>query len=252
MKLKTLTYSLLAGAAFVAFATAPVTAGETMEKVVIEEEIIVEEENWWSAELSTGWDSRYMFRGVDILNGGSLFWTDLSFSTYGFTLGAWYAFGVNDDFSELDLYASYAWSLGPIDGEGGFIFYTFPRDNGPDTWEFFVALSTDEIPFVTPGLAFYYDFDAFEGGWLEFSLSSSIPVVEDVISIDPFAAISYDFEYNSSDNDFNNVQIGVEIPIALSENITLSGYVAYSWSLDAIDDFQDDEFWGGAAISFSF
>ena len=251
MKLKTLTSSLLAGFAFVVFATAPAKAGEEMSKVVVEEEIVVEEESWWSAELAAGWDSRYMFRGVDLLNGGSLAWTDLSFSTYGFTLGAWYATGVNDDFNEIDIYASYAWSLGPVDVEGGYIFYGFPRGGG-ETHEFFAALSTEAIPFVTPGLAFYYDFDDFEGGWLEFSLASSIPVVEDVVSIDPFAAISYDFEYNSNDNDLNNVQVGVEVPVALSENITLSGYVAYSWALDAIDDFQDDEFWGGAAISFAF
>lgn len=251
MKLKTLTVSLLAAFGLVAFATTPALAGE-MTKVIVEEEIIIEEpESWWSAELAAGWDSRYMFRGVEILDGGSLAWTDLSFSTYGFTLGAWYATGVNEDFNEIDIYASYAWSLGPVDVEGGYIFYGFPRDGG-ETQEFFAALSTGVIPYVTPGLAFYYDFDEFEGGWLEFSLSSSLPIVQDVISIDPFAAISYDFEYNSEDSDLNNVQIGVEVPIALSENITLSGYVAYSWALSAIDDFQDDEFWGGAAISFSF
>lgn len=250
MKFKTLTGAVLAGASFAVIAATPAFAGTTAKNVV-EEEVSVKEENWWSAELSAGWDSRYMFRGVELINGG-LGWTDLSFSTYGFTLGAWYANGVDQDYSEIDLYASYAYSLGPVNFEGGGIFYGYPNDDGNETWELFLAISTDAIPFVTPSLTGYWDVDAFEGGWVEFALSSSIPVVADVISIDPYASISYDIEYNSDDNDFNNAQVGVKVPVALSENITLSGYVAYSWALDAIEDIQDDEFWGGASITFSF
>ncbi len=251
MKINTLTGAVLAGASFVAIAAAPAFAGSTA-KTVVQEEVAVEEENWWSAELSAGWDSRYMFRGVEILDGGSLGWTDLSFSTYGFTLGAWYANGVDESYSEIDLYASYAYSLGPVNFEGGGIFYGYPNDDGIETWELFLGISTDAIPYVTPSLTGYWDIDAIEGGWVEFKLASSIPVVADVVSIDPYAAISYDIEYNSDDNDFNNVQVGVEVPVALSKNITLKGHVAYSWALDAIDDFQDDEFWGGASITFSF
>lgn len=252
MKIRTLTGAILAGVSFVAVATSPAFAGSTSKNVVQEEVVVEEAENWWSAELSAGWDSRYMFRGVSILGDSGIGWTDLSFSTYGFTLGAWYANGIDVDYSEIDLYASYAYSLGPVNLEGGGIYYGYPQDDGIETWELFLKVSTDVIPFLTPSLTGYWDIDAIEGGYLEFKLQSSIPVVADVVSIDPFASISYDIEYNSDSNDFNNVQVGVEVPVALSKNITLKGYVAYAWALDAIDDFQDDEFWGGASITFSF
>ncbi len=220
-------------------------------KAVVE----AEPEQWWNAELAAGWDSKYIFRGVNIFasgDNGSLVWTDLSFSTHGFTLGAWFAEGVRDDYNELNIYASYGYALGPVSVEGGYIYYLFPKAGDTDTHELFVSLSTEVIPHVTPTLSYYHDVDLFEGGYLEFALSTSIPVVADVISIDPFAAISYDFEYNSTGNDFNHVEAGVEVPIALSENITLAGYIKHSWALEAIDSFQGDEWVGGASISFSF
>src|SRR3954463_11843118 len=68
-------------------------------KAVVEEPV-----KWWSASLSTGWDSLYMFRGVNVLPGfegygSSLYWTQLSvtfnLSENDFlTVGAWTAFGI--------------------------------------------------------------------------------------------------------------------------------------------------------------
>jgi hypothetical protein len=49
------------------FGTSPLLAGDVatvQEKVVVKEE---EAHKWWGAELSTGWDSLYMFRGVNVL-----------------------------------------------------------------------------------------------------------------------------------------------------------------------------------------
>ncbi|MDA1204234.1 MAG: hypothetical protein O3A75_08065, partial [Verrucomicrobia bacterium] len=37
--------------------------------------VVEEDEKWWSVNASTGWDSLYMFRGVNVLgNGNGLYW----------------------------------------------------------------------------------------------------------------------------------------------------------------------------------
>src|SRR5476649_670328 len=67
--------------------TKPMLAGDGKtfkDKVVVEEA-----RKWWGASLSTGWDSLYMFRGVNVLRfgnsgkqqyGSSLYWTQLNLS----------------------------------------------------------------------------------------------------------------------------------------------------------------------------
>jgi len=216
--------------------------------------ILEAEENWWSAELSFGYDSKYMFRGFEQFNGSSLVWTDLSFSAYGFTAGVWYADAISESDNEFNAYASYAWALGPVDIEGGYIYYHSPNDSFVDVHEIFVSLSTD-LGFVTPSLTYYQDvtdFD-FNFGYAEFALSSSFPIVDGVVSLDPYALVSAAFDYaGSNDARWNHFQAGLEVPIALSENITLTGYGAVAVPLDSVVNNDDTEVWGGAYITFSF
>ncbi len=230
-------------------------AGQTSSKKVVTPP--AEEESWWSASLSAGYDSKYIFRGFFVQNKdgeevNNLGYTDLSFSAFGATLGAWYASSWDDEFTELDLYASYTYSIGEtgFDITGGAIYYAFPDFD--DTWELFAGVSYSGLSWLTASLTFYYDFEVFEGGYLEFKLASSIPLIPDVLSLDPYALISYDFDYNSNGNDLNHVQAGLALVYTLSENITVSGYGAVSEPLDALDDTQDTEFWGGGKITFSF
>ncbi len=100
---------LVAAAMTGVFSAKSLLAGDAtavQEKVVVKEE---EAHKWWGAELSTGWDSLYMFRGVNVLRfdqdgneqkyGSSLYWTQLSVSFMPtendtITLGGWMAFGI--------------------------------------------------------------------------------------------------------------------------------------------------------------
>ena len=209
---------------------------------------VEEPERWWGAELSAGYDSKYIFRGVNI--GDNLSWFDLSFSAYGFSGGVWVGNLWGGDYTEVDTYISYTMTLGPVDLTGGWIGYYF--DNFNDTHEFFIGADVTSIPYVTPSLYYYHDFVQYDGGWLELKLAASIPVYQDIISIDPFWAISWDFKYNSNSNDWNSTGGGIEVPIALSDNITLTGYGAVNIPMQAIDDVEDTEWYGGASITFSF
>jgi hypothetical protein len=97
-----LTKTLIAGEA----TTAP-------QKAVVEQEA----RKWWAASLSTGWDSLYMFRGVNVLRfdedgnkqkyGSSLYWIQVSVSfmpTPNDTITlSWMAFGLgNTKYKEFD------------------------------------------------------------------------------------------------------------------------------------------------------
>ena len=259
MILKSQWFSRFIGGAMAAVAvTSSVYAGGTTVSSKKAVTPVEEQEAWWSATLSAGYDSKYIFRGFFITNEnggevGDLVSTDLSFSAYNFTLGAWYAASWGDDFTELDIYGSYTYEF----GETGLAFtvggigYFFPDFD--DTWELFAGLSYSPVDWLTASLTYTYDFEVFEGSYIEFKLASSIPLIADVLSLDPYALVSFG-DYNTFGEDFelNHVQGGVALVWAMSENITLSGYVAVSEPLDALDDSQDTEVWGGGRIAFSF
>ena len=250
------------------------TATSSKEVVKIEEKA----DEAFGLNLTLAYDSQYQFRGVNILGGGlgegateggSLVYLDLNYAKHGFTIGGWYAASINETpngfggrgaqdgkYTELDLYASYAHTFGPITLSAGYIYYLFPDavgvDENSDTHEVNIGISTSVIPFVTPSLTYFYDFDLFEGGYLEFKLTSSIPVIADKLSIDPYALVSYDFEYNSSTSDWNHFQAGVNIPYRITPNVTISGYAAVAVALDALDGLANDhEVFGGGKMVFS-
>ncbi len=220
---------------------------------------IIQSEPIFSGEASIGYDSKYIFRGVRIFGDSAaadnLLWGDLNASFYGFNVGAWYAYSFDgDDYDELNLYGSYTLPVGDFDLTAGVTYYLFPYFSGgdDDTFEVYGSVAYNGFGFVTPSLTFAYDLDLFEGGYLEFKLESSIPLVADVLSLDPYALISYDFEYNSADSDFNHFQAGLALSYALTPSLGLSVYGAVAVPLEAIDDTEDTEFWGGASITYSF
>ena len=86
MKLATKIVSMVSMAAVLA--GSPLLAGDGK---TFKEKVVVEEPSKpWGAALSTGWDSLYMFRGVNVIShgtygnnsdyGSGIYWTDLSFT----------------------------------------------------------------------------------------------------------------------------------------------------------------------------
>ncbi len=98
-------------------------------------EIVEPAKQWWNASLSTGWDSLYMFRGVNTLPnsengyGSSLYWTQLSV-TFNLTdndfltLAGWTAFGLTDSsYKEFDAITTYTHTFGNLSVHVGYTFY---------------------------------------------------------------------------------------------------------------------------------
>lgn len=220
---------------------------------VFEEPPIIVEESApvWGAELSFGWDSQYIFRGVKQID-GSLVWTDLAFTAAGFTVGTWFAEGVRDDFNELNVLAAYTYETGPVALTAGYIFYNFPKDGGSSTHEIFAGVEASMTDWLTPALYYYHDFGSINGGYLEATLSGDFEIVPDRVGLSPFVGLSASFQYNSDKNTFNAFEYGLEVPIYLSNHIVLTGYFAGSVPMNAISGFETNHQWAGASITFTF
>lgn len=266
MKLATKIVALASVAAVLA--GSPVFAGEGKtfkEKVVIEEPT-----QWWNASLSTGWDSLYMFRGLNVLSHGSygntddygsgIYWTDLSFTwniteNDFLTIGSWVAFGTqNTSYKEVDIYTTYTHTIGDLALSAGYIFYyVFPEGSDLYAHELNVSAAyTFDLGFMTvvPSIAYYFNLGPNYGSsvnglvkaassYLLLRVDGSIPLYKDVISLDPWIAYGTNFQFNSrltrdGDLDFfngaNNLEFGLALPIQLSSVVSVSGYVAYSYA----------------------
>lgn len=218
--------------------------------------------------LSAGYDTDYIFRGVDL--GHDFVWSQLALAVpvgeqFTFTTGAWYTTSFNtpghhEVDTELDIYASLAYEIGLFSIEAGYTHYAYPRGgsflsssggNGDETNEIYLSVGTT-LSMVDVGLAYYYDFD-LETSYVEATAGTSFVVnQEGTISIDPSIGISYVDNDDADLSDWNHAFARVGVPIKLTSTATLEPYVATSIALDAIDDSQKDYLWGGVSLSVSF
>lgn len=240
------------------------------------------------ATLSVGYDTDYIFRGLQL--GHDSVWTQLDLTvplgdTLDFTVGAWYqnAFNGRGD-SELDLYASLGFDFGAWGLELGYTHYYYPEgfrgslshddldparlgefthfhrligvaegSNGGETNEAYISVGTTVGP-VDVAVAYYYDFD-LEVSYAEATAGTTFELTP-FVSLDPSVGISYidlDDAPHGDDHGFNNFFARVDLPIALTSTATLTPYVATSVALDLLEDLgENDYFWGGIALSVDF
>ena len=278
--------SIVALTSLVAFAATPLFAGtgKTFKETVVVEE---EESSWYNAALSTGYDSLYMFRGWNVLRtggyGNSLYWTDASFTwniteNDFLTVGGWMAFGLSNaaGYREFDARVQYTHTIGDLALGLGYIFYyQFPNSgqlfanelNASAAYAFDLGFMT-----LTPSATYFFelgpDIDAGTGAakvassYLDIRVTGSVPVIKDVLSVDPYAAFGLNFGYNlegpnaddlNSFDGANNLEFGVAVPWKVNDTITLSGYVAYSYAFENIwGTTQPSTFWGGGKVAFAF
>ncbi|MFA7345800.1 MAG: hypothetical protein WC003_15985 [Terrimicrobiaceae bacterium] len=288
MKIATKIVSLVSLAAVLA--GSPLLAGDAKsfkEKVVIEEPT-----KWYGAALSTGWDSLYMFRGVNVIShgtygndsdyGSGIYWTDLSFTwnispSDTLTVGSWAAFGTQTtDYKEVDIYASYTHLIGDLALSAGYIFYyVFPATsdlyshelNVKAAYTFHAGSAT-----ITPSIGYFFNIGPdISGGngiakeassYLLLRLDSSIPVYKDVVALAPWVSYGTNFQYNpklTQDgtldffNGANNIEVGLAVPVKLNSVITVSGYVAYSYAFSNLwGTTNPSTAYGGGKVTFAF
>ena len=244
---------LVAAAMAGVFSARSLLAGDA---TTVEEKVVVKEEEahkWWGAELSTGWDSLYMFRGVNVLRfdqdgneqkyGSSLYWTQLSVSftpteNDTITLGGWMAFGIGKtQYKEFDGIVNYTHTFGDLEVGVGYIFYYYLNSvlyQNELTASLAYTFNLPKGITLTPSLAYYFnlgpDFDDFREGtgvvetassFLVARLDAAIPIYKEIISLEPWFGFgaSFDFNARTADNesgfDFFTGANNIEVGIGL-------------------------------------
>lgn len=230
--------------------------------------VVEEDEKWWSVNASTGWDSLYMFRGVNVLgNGNGLYWlgADVGISPWEngtFVAGVWYGVGswwnganAQARYGELDVFAEYTHTFGNLALTAGWIYYYYPNYatevSGPGNSqnEIFFGAAYDIAlgpVTITPNTTYYYNVGpelgsyggAVNGGssyWI-LGLDMNVPVAYDgAVALEPYTQFGVNFGYNNNNfgatrfNGGNNWQTGVALPIQFTSWFGISPYIAYSY-----------------------
>lgn len=242
-------------------------------------------ESWWTASLTAGIDSKYMFRGYDqfaafaqspagltpnavVVNNSPLIYGNLEGSAFGFTLGMWYGdnlFGVGNGsaFNEIDVYLDYTYSFGPVDLSVGAIGYIFPETNAPAVGEFYIGAAYTALPYVTPSVNWYQGFGQsfYQGRYLEARLDGAIPVYKDVVTLEPYALVSYSDYAVIGRSSWNHYQLGLNVTWQVNDIISVFGGLNYSGPLNIVASggafgapsyYNNSDIWGGGGISFTF
>jgi hypothetical protein len=210
-----------------------VAAGQVGSKEVV---VVEEDEKWWSVNAGTGWDSLYMFRGVNVLgNGNGIYWLNAGLgitpwengeltANFWYGVGSWWnAANTQSRYGEVNVSVGYSHSFGPLTLSTGWIYYYFPNTAGALNAAgvpMSSSTSQNEIYFgaaydievgsitITPNTTYYYNLGpewgqpggfAYGGSsYWTFGISSEIPVAYDgAVSLAPYTQFGYNFGFNS-------------------------------------------------------
>ena len=201
------------------------------------------------AEVSVGYDTDYIFRGVNL--GQDLLWSDVNVSTslsdgLDLGVGAWYA-NVADDAGndELDIYAGLSTSMGDMSVDLGATYYYYPDPtSGEGTLEFGIGLGTSAGP-IDLSLGLYYDID-LEAAYYEVGAATSFDLT-DTMAVDVGGAIG-----NADGDTLTALTFTIGVPITLSDSASLSPYVGVNIPLDDYEDAFGDDIYSGLSLTVGF
>ncbi|MEO1856105.1 MAG: hypothetical protein ABGY95_01900 [Rubritalea sp.] len=224
---------------------------------------LVEVSPSYEADVTVGAHSDYIFRGArlgtDLVDSA----VNVSKSAWGldFTAGAWYGSFVNDgdNIDELDLTFGVSKDFGFARFNTGYIHYN--ADSGTaneELAEVYVGFSKDLCYGLSSSLTYFIDasgeLSSDEGdnnGYSELSLAKSDLFLEGL-------TLSNDLGYLVEKGQLSHNTTTLGYDYSLSENATITPYIAYTWELDALEEHasfterEQNRFYGGVALTVSF
>ncbi|KPK25614.1 MAG: hypothetical protein AMK69_13845 [Nitrospira bacterium SG8_3] len=231
-----------------------------------------------SADFSVSALSAYIWRGQELSRDSIVVQPSMTVSYGGFSANLWanldtepYTSSDEEDdssnWNETDLTLSYGRQFGPVGAELGYIYYAL--DGLDDSQEFFLSLGLDTL--LAPTLTVYKEFDHYPHWYILFGISHAFEMT-DTVSLELSGSASYLAsddedaypEINTGDefSDFHDGTIAATLPISVSEYVTVTPTIAYTFALsgDGSDQMEwfsqkgdDDGFvYGGVTLSFAF
>jgi hypothetical protein len=186
----------------------------------------------------------------------------------------------NDDpisrFQEIRPYFGFDWDLRPFRVQAGQIGYIFPEREGLNTNEVWASVTFDdsrlwrtERPLFAPYVYGAYDYDLYDGFYLEAGVRHQFEFEDTGITITAVADVAYvinnaqftrQFALEPEDSGFQHYDVGLIGTYSLNRMLgiprrygqwTLEGYLYYT---DGIDRglLADTQVWGGAAIGLRY
>ena len=217
-----------------------------------------------SAETEVSYDlafnSAYVWRGITFTD-GAVFQPSITVShSSGFSFNTWGNLDIDDvngldgEFQEVDLTASYGFGSDTVSAEIGFIEYLFPNGVGPGTREIYFSLGFDVV--LSPTITLYYDIDEVEDYYGSFGVEWGNEVSNQwsyaVGLLAGFAGEDFAATAGGVDSGLFNGEVNFNLTYSAG-NFSAGGFVAFTEPLD--DDVLPDQpvdFYGGFFLGFSF
>jgi len=221
--------------------------------------------NVFAADVTAAVDvnSAYVWRGITF-NDGVVVQPSVDVTKGGFGFNVWGNLDADDydntlesgEFSEIDLTASYGFTVKSVSFTVGYIEYLFPA-GGAGTREVFGGIGFEPVKGLTTGVDIYWDFDEVEDYYMKLNLGYSRAII-DQLSMNFNASAGYAGEnmsmaYGGTKDGFYDYNISLGLGYTAATNLNLSGFIAYADSFDdeVLPD-QDVDVYGGVGMSYSF
>ncbi len=218
-------------------------------------------------------NSAYVWRGLTF-NDGFVLQPSMDVSANGFALNVWGNYDLDDydhsvddnEFSEIDLTASYAFKLGAVDTSVGIIHYVFPTTDttaeGADssTTEAFVGLGYDLGAGFVISTKMYYDFDQVEDYYLTAGLAYTYSINDKTTlglnGLASYAGEEFAGSYaGGTDSGFFNYLLTASMKYMVTDALGVGANINYSDSMDddaLPDEAVDTTVFGGVSLTYAF
>jgi len=211
-----------------------------------------ESESELEFEVTAKRESKYVSEGRDNLEEGGIFSFETTAEWRQLTFGVSFVTGDSESYDELNLNIEYELELGPLEAYIGYTRLEFLENNESDN-EISTGIAFKNIPYLVPALDYTYSTES-DGGFLELSLSSEYELIEEKLTLEPYILEGFDFGYASSEYDGpNNLQVGLEFTLALTDQVSAVGSIAHSWAHEDVEnEGLGDISWGTIGLSAEF
>jgi hypothetical protein len=220
----------------------------------------------WSVLASYDASSRFLFRGLDLLDGEPVQAVHVA-GTYGVATAHWWGFdgdldtgdGPQRPYREQDFALESTFSGKSAWLVAGAVAYTFADPaNGTDTFELYLV---GGLPTAwSPRLSIYYDVDAYDGGYASLGVSHRWALPHGFAAT-PSASVGHslgwthrisDAERHAAVWDLNDALLGLDLAWSHG-GLTLHAQAQQSFALAAVEDVGgEDETVVTAGVSYAF
>ncbi len=231
-----------------------------------------------STEASVGLYSSYIWRGYELSKDSLVIQPSATVGYNGFGFNLWGNLDTDQStdlfsedgnkWNETDMTLSYDGSYNMLSYSVGYIYYALEGLN--DTQEIYAGITLD-LP-ASPSLTVYRDIDAAPGWYIALELSHSQELTSELTAdfgvkisyllVDDESTLADPSDPTSPYSDFHDAVLSASVSYAVTENITLTPELYYSFALgsdakdvmeDASADGDDSNFiYGGVSASIAF